>query len=140
MNRELQNIASCFTLNKHTLWFLKTKRKKFKETTEIEINGQIINQVKCTKFLGLNMDEELSRKDHIDQVAIKISKMTGIMSRARHHLTIQSLKTIYNTMVYPYLKYCCITWTSTYPTRLKSILPYRKKCENNDLCKVSRWI
>ena len=35
-----------------------TKRKKFKETTEIEINGQIIKQIKCTKFLGLNMDEE----------------------------------------------------------------------------------
>ena len=35
-----------------------TERKKFKETTEIEINGQIIKQVKCTKFLGLNMDGE----------------------------------------------------------------------------------
>ena len=97
MKRELQNIASCFTLNKLSLNLQKThimiltKRKKFKETTEIEINGQIINQVKCTKFLGLNMDEELSRKDHIDQVAIKISKMTGITARARHHLSIQSL-------------------------------------------------
>ena len=98
MNRELHNIASCFTLNKLSLnlkkthfMIFKTKRKKLKETTEIEINGQIINQIKCTKFLGLNMDEELSRKNHIDQVATKISKMTGIMARARHHLPIQSL-------------------------------------------------
>ena len=37
------------------------------------------------------MRNVLSRKDHIDQVAKKISKMTGIMARARHHLSIQSL-------------------------------------------------
>ena len=29
---------------------LKTKRKKFKEITAIKINGQIIDQVKCTTF------------------------------------------------------------------------------------------
>lgn len=49
----------------------KTKKNKFNETTAIKINGQIIKQVKCTKFLGLNMDEELSWKDHIHQVAKK---------------------------------------------------------------------
>ena len=56
----------------------KTTRKKFKKTIEITINGQKINQViiKCTQFLGLNIDEELSWKDHIDQAATKISKMT----------------------------------------------------------------
>ena len=29
---------------------LKTKRKKFKEINAIKINGQIIDQVKCTTF------------------------------------------------------------------------------------------
>ena len=106
MNRELQKITSCFTSNKLSLnhkethfMILKTKRKKFKEITAIKINGQIINQDKCTKFLGLNVDDELSWKDHVDQVATKISKMTGIMEKARHYLSIQSLlKTIYNTV------------------------------------------
>ena len=65
---------------------LKTKRRRFKEIPAIKINGQIINQVKCTKFLGLNVDEELCWKDHVDQVATKISKMTGIMVKARHYI------------------------------------------------------
>ena len=43
---------------------LKIKREKFKEITAIKINGQIINRVKCTKLLGLNVDDELSWKDH----------------------------------------------------------------------------
>ena len=53
---------------------LKTKRKKFKEITAIKINGQIINQVKCTKFLGLNVDDKLSWKDHVDLVLIKLQQ------------------------------------------------------------------
>ena len=34
---------------------------------------------------GLNVDDELSWKDHVDQVATKISKMTVIMVKARHY-------------------------------------------------------
>ena len=45
---------------------------------------------------SLNVDDELSWKDH---VATKISKMTVIMVKARHYLSIQTLlKTIYNTV------------------------------------------
>ena len=83
-NRELQNIACWFTSKKLSLNLKKTHfvilkhDKEVQKTIEIIINGQKINQiiVKCTQFLGLNMDEELSWKDHIDQVATKISKMT----------------------------------------------------------------
>ena len=80
-----------------------------------------------TKFLGLYIDDELSWRKHIDQISTKVSKMTGIMAKARHVLSIQTLQTIYNTMVYPYLTYCSIIWTSTYPTRLKPILTIQKK-------------
>ena len=36
--------------------------------------------MKCTNFLGLSIDDELSWKYHIDQITTKISKMTGIMA------------------------------------------------------------
>ena len=84
-NPELQNIACWFTskelslnLKKTDFMIFKTTRKKLKKTIEIIINVQKINQViiKCNQFLGLNIDEELSWKDHIDQVATKISNMT----------------------------------------------------------------
>ena len=32
--------------------------------------------------------------------------MTGIMAKERHHLSLKTLHTIYDTMVYPYLTYC----------------------------------
>ena len=91
------------------------------------VNDQEIEKVKCTKFLGLYIDNELSWRKHVNRISTKISKMTGIMAKATHVLSIQTLKTIYNTMVYPYLTYCSIIWTSTYPTRLKSIFTIQKK-------------
>ena len=105
----------------------KTKRKKLRQTITIKIQDQEIEKLKYTKFLGLYIDDELSWKYHIDQVTTKISKMTGIMAKARHYLSIETLKTIYNTMVYLYLTYCSIIWRSTYPTRLKSIFTIQKK-------------
>ena len=53
--------------------------------------------------------------------------MTGIMAKARHVLSIQTVKTIYNIMVYLYLTYCSLIWTSNYPTRLESIPTIQKK-------------
>ena len=67
------------------------------------LNNQEIEQVKYTNFLGLYIDDEFTWKHHIDQVASRISKMTGIMAKARHDLSLKTLQTIYDTMVYPYL-------------------------------------
>ena len=53
--------------------------------------------------------------------------MTGIIANARHYLSLETLQAIYYTMMYPYLTYCNINWTSTYPTRLKPLLTIQKK-------------
>ena len=62
------------------------------------------------------------------------------MATARRYLYIQTLKTIYNTMVYPYLTYCCIIYVDRHlPNKAKiHIYHTEKDSENNDLCKVSR--
>ena len=57
----------------------------------------------------------------------KISKMSGVLAKARHYLSLKTLQTLYNTMVYPYLSYCNIIWTSTYSTSLKSLFIIQKK-------------
>ena len=106
----------------------KTNRKKLKNKANVIINEHAIDQVKYTKFLGIYIDEELSWKYHINHIASKISKMTGIMARARHHLTSKTLVNLYHTMIYPYLNYCNI-WGSTYPTRLLSIFKTQTKIE-----------
>ena len=58
---------------------------------------------------------------------MNVSKIVGIIAKARHYLELKNLKELYNTMVYPYLTYCNINWASTYPTRLRSIYIAQKK-------------
>lgn len=91
MNQELKNNLSWLSCNKLSLnvekthyMVFKAKRKKLDETFEITINDQQIDKVNYTKFLGLYIDDELYWRKHIDQISTKISKMTGIMAKARH--------------------------------------------------------
>ena len=54
-------------------------------------------------------------------------KLSRIMTRARHYLPLKILQTIYHALVYPYLTYCNIVRTRTYPTRLESIYNIQRK-------------
>ena len=98
MNHELRKIASWLSANKLSLNIKKThfiifksRGKKPNQNISVKINGQPIEQVKNTKFLGLHIDDELTWKYHIDQVVNKISKMTGIMAKARHYISLETL-------------------------------------------------
>ena len=134
VNQELKKIARWLCANKLSLNIKKThfivfksKKRTLNQTVSIKINEKPIELVKYTKFFGVYIDEELSWKHHIDQVVSKISKMTGIMAKVRHYLSLKTLQTIYYTMVYPYLTYYDIIWTSTYPTRPKPLFRVQKK-------------
>ena len=80
-----------------------------------------------TKFLGIIINEHLTWNDHINYVANKISKTTGILAKTRHFLNTNTLITSYNTLVYPYLYYGNIMWANNYPSRLKKITKIKKK-------------
>jgi len=112
MNRELSKIASWLSANKLSLnthfIIFQSRGKKSNRNVSVTISNQKIEQVKYTNFLRLYIDDEFTWKDHIDQVVSTISKMTGIMAKARHYLSSKTLRTIYGTMVYPYLTYCNI--------------------------------
>ena len=67
------------------------------------------------------IDEHLSWKSHISNVANKISKSIGIIYKASFFLPKSSLPTLYYSLIYPYLIYCNIVWASTYKSNLNRI-------------------
>ena len=99
----------------------KSKNKNVQHKVTGNIAGQNIKQVDHTKFLGIYIDEKLCWKFHINYVSMNVSRIAGIIAKARHCLEVKNLKELYNTIVYPYLTYCNINWANTYPTRLRSI-------------------
>ena len=124
MNRELELISTWLALNKLSLNLAKThfilfksSRKKLRSELTLKIKDQIISQVEYTKFLGVIIDSNLSWKQHINSVANKISKLTGILCKARHFVTRPLLKSIYYALIYPYIFYGNVVWAITYQSR-----------------------
>ena len=85
------------------------------------LDGEIIKQVNYTKFLGVNIDQNLNWKYHIDHVCLKLSKITGILYKVRHNLTTEAMISIYYTLCYPHLIYCVSIWACTWPSFLTKL-------------------
>ena len=133
-NSELNKLSTWFKANKLSLNLKKTNFMLFKPRhkgyhfpMQVSINEQRIEQVKETVFLGVVLDEHLSWKPHISQVARKISKSIGVINRARFFLPKPCLKTLYYCLVYPYLHYCIIVWGSAYKTNLRRLVSLQKR-------------
>jgi len=54
-------------------------------------------------------------------------KNIGIIKRISHLLPPQVLKNLYYTLIYPYLTYCNLIWTATYPSHLTKLEILQKK-------------
>ena len=59
------------------------------------LNNEQLTHVHSTKFLGVRIDENLNWKIHINEICLKLSKLTGILYRVRHNLTEEAECTLY---------------------------------------------
>ena len=90
-------------------------------------NNQTITQKQYIKLSGVYIDEHLSWKEHINYICNKIAKSVGIIYRSRYLLSSATRLSLYNTLIYPYLTYCNIVWSSTFVTNLNRILFSQKR-------------
>jgi len=123
MNSELLHLTTWFNANSQSLNTKKTNyivfssfRKKITEDPNqiIILNNIPIKRVAQTKFLGIILDEHLKWHPHINLVQNKIAKSIGIIKRLKNVLPSQTLKTLYNTFIAPYLSYGTIIWAGGY--------------------------
>ena len=134
LNLELENLGTWLKCNRLSLNVEKTcfivfgnKKKTGSIHVELAINNSIINRVSSTKFLGLIVDESLTWLEHIHAVENKISKMIGLLLKAKHHLCYDSMCVLYNAFIQPYIEYCNIIWASNYKTRLERLIKLQKR-------------
>ena len=77
--------------------------------------------MKSTKFLGINIDNKLSWQDHTHFVKNKLSSGLYLLNSAKHLLTSEHLKSLYNTLLHPYLTYGIVLWRSAQSSYLHPI-------------------
>ena len=126
MNSELTKISLRMKSNilsvnikKANYVIFKPKQKSVHASSQISFDSIPLKQVTEVKFLGIYIDEGLTCKTHISHIFKKICKFIGIINRFRFFLSSNTKKSLYYTLIYPYLTYCTTVWYSTYVTNLK---------------------
>ena len=135
LNYDLNNLTDWFRANKLSLNVGKTMYLLFKNKHDhvqinnynVNIGSEIIKRVQHTKFLGLIIDDQLQWAAHIKHVKSKLSSSLYAIRTAKHILSISQLKTLYYSMVHPYLEYGLLLWGAAHRTHLKPLEIIQRK-------------
>ena len=116
LNLDLDTTADWFKANKLSLNTSKTTYMIFgnNETInykyKLQLGDEVIKQENVVKFLGLFIDDKLQWKAHIKHCKAKLSNSLYAIRSAKHLLSKDNLKTLYFSLVHPYLYYGTIIW------------------------------
>ena len=103
-------------------------RIKAKELN-VEMQGNIIDCVTTTKYLGVIIDNKLKWTSHILYTKNKISKTVGssLFYKMRQYLEKKALINLYYSLVFPYLIYCNEVWGNASVVHLEPIIKIQKR-------------
>jgi len=140
-NIEVGNLYDWFCANKLSLNASKTKfivlRPSYQKIDftglTVRINGVQLSQIgkdfdeQYTKFLGVNIDEHLSWKFHLKHINTKISRALFMIKQVKHFLPTESLKTLYYSMIHPYITYGILAWGNAGRSEIKKTYLLQKR-------------
>ena len=86
-----------------------------------------LEQKNYIKYLGVLIDQNLSWRNHVNSVIIKISKTIGMIAKLRYFVPPTVLINIYNSLILPYIAYGLIAWGNASNAYLNKILVLQKR-------------
>ena len=110
LNQELHAVAEWMKSNRLALSILKTnfvlfhfKRLKPYKSLNLKIDGVNIQEVSTVKYLGVTFDSNLTWKNHVNELCLKLSKTVGIFSKLRYYVNVDILIMLYCSLIYLFL-------------------------------------
>ena len=146
LNTTFSQISEWFQLNSLSLNISKTHFIQFssKSLNDSDINityeNNYISKVNDLNFLGLNINNTLSWKTHIDKILPKLSSACFAMRAVKPFMSPQMLKAIYYSYFHSIISYGVIFWGHTAPsTRVfrlqKRIIRIMTGSKSKDSCR-----
>jgi hypothetical protein len=134
MNLEMCRLADWFRANKLLLNAMKSNYMFFTNVRigqnynyQIRIGNDLIERKTCVKFLGIHIDDHLTWHDHIKICKSKIAGSIYVISRIKHIIPRKYIRTLYFTMIYPYLSNGIQLWGSAYAVHRKPLIISQKR-------------
>ena len=132
LNNELVKISEWLNVNRLSLNISKTHYVIFSMSNQaapknVSIDGQNVDHVTSTKFLGVYIDSRLSWSEHINYIKNKISKGIGILYQARKIFSLKTLNTLYYSFIHPYFMYCIEVWGACSKNCMDSLYKLQKR-------------
>ena len=133
INRNLKLLVKWFNANRLSVNIIKTesmihtRRNIYFPLPPIMVIEIPIPNNFTIKSLGIFIDFKLTWKPHLEYVQRKLSSACGLLYNIRNKITRPVARIIYFAIVYPYLNYGNILWSSSYKTSLHRIYITQKK-------------
>ena len=128
----LKHLSKYLDANYLHINLTKSKFIHFKSprSNDINMNLNLYNKpltcVKRIKFLGVLIDEKLNWKFHIDNIAKKVSRTSGVLYKIGRSLPKTLLPSIFSALVNSHLSYCISVWGGN-ATQLIKLFKAQKK-------------
>ena len=132
LNTSLEQISEWFHANFLSLNVSKTCTQHYTTRSiqfqlDVRINNLPVKENENIRYLGVVIDKSLKFSKHIDYVTGILGRNIGIISRIRFCLDKKTAHTLYNSLILPYLNYCCIIWGSNYHSQLARLVILQKR-------------
>ena len=91
---------------------------------DLKIHDTNIQNLKETKYLGLQINRPLTWKKHLDTISRKVSRALGVLKQAKQVLPHNVLKNLYIYIKESHFRYCSHVWgcfSTTYINRLQKL-------------------
>ena len=93
----------------------------------IKLLGKRLEPSTSVKYLGINIDHNLSWDCHIKEMNAKLNRTNGILSKLRHYVPKKTMLSVYYALFYSHMTYGSLVWSLTTQKNIDSIFMLQKK-------------
>ena len=86
----------------------------------LELAGVSIKPIRCTKFLGVIIDEELSWLPQIKKLSQKLNCQIGVLNRIKNNIPLKFHRDLYFTLFESHFSYSISVWGRVAPIKLET--------------------
>ena len=135
LSRELKSVSEWLVDNKLSLHLGKTEsilfgsKRNLKKCNKLNVqcNDEVIAPQQCVKYLGANLDQELSGEQHAMNVLKKVSARIKFIYRNSKYFDCHTSKLVASAIVQCHFDYACLFWYTGLSKATKSKL---QTCQN----------